>query len=156
MLARVWFRNFGEARQARFRSARARSLLQRRGVNFTVRSDGEGHLENRDAPASGRAAKHDAEWRSALEFFTMHSTATPWALTTSVNRTELFLFMLPRRGFVQIGETIVLAPRKGSQTVLHDAVRSSPWELAGSVVLRPCHTVSSRRRSGQGFPGGRL
>ena len=38
--------------------ARKKLATKNRGVNFTVRSDGEGHLKTEDAPASGRAAKH--------------------------------------------------------------------------------------------------
>ena len=128
LVSKLW-----EARQARFRSARARSLLQRRGVNFTVRSDGEGHLKTETpTPVDGQRSTMPSGgllWSSSQ---CQHNHAVSAHYQRQQNRAISLHASSPR--LCSSWRDGCLAPRKGSQIVLHDAVGSPPWELAGSVI----------------------
>ena len=121
LVSKLW-----EARQARFRSARARSLLQRRGVNFTVRSDGEGHLKTETPPPV------DGQRSTCFGVFHNASTAVSAHYQRQQNRAISLHASSPR--LCSSWRDVCFAPRKGSQIVLHDAVGSPPWEMAGSVI----------------------
>ena len=117
-----------EARQARFRSVRARSLLQRRGVNFTVRSDREGHLKTETRPPV------DGQCPEAVCFGVLHNASTAVSAHYQSQLKRAVSFHASSQRLCSNWRDDCLAPRKGSQTVLHDAVGSPPWELAGSVI----------------------